>query len=106
MKTIITVVALAFLSITGTQQVLAKSTNTELQPTIKVAKVQNKTVNLNKADAKQLALVLKGVGISKAKSIVAYRKKHGSFKAIEELASVKGIGVATVAKNFKRITLK
>ena len=106
MKTIITAVAFAVLSLTGTQQVFAKSSNSELQPTTKVAKAQIKTVNLNKADAKQLALVLKGVGISKAKSIVAYREKHGSFKAVEELASVKGIGVATVAKNFKRITLK
>ncbi len=67
---------------------------------------QNSTVNLNKADAKQIAKILKGIGLKKAKSIVAYREKNGSFKAVEEVASVKGIGVKTIAKNYQRIVLK
>ncbi len=66
----------------------------------------SQTVNLNKADAKEIAKILKGIGLKKAQSIVAYRKKHGDFKAVEEVASVKGIGVKTIAKNFKRIVLK
>lgn len=46
-------------------------------------------VNLNKATAKELAKV-KGVSMSKAKAIVAYRKKHGDFKSLDELKEVKG----------------
>ena len=64
-----------------------------------------KKINLNKASAKDIALALKGVGLVKAQAIIMYRKKHGDFKAIEELASVKGIGVATIAKNHNKILL-
>ena len=67
---------------------------------------QQSTVNLNKANAKEIAKTLKGIGLKKAQSIVAYREKNGSFKAVEEVASVKGIGVKTIAKNYKRIVLK
>lgn len=45
-------------------------------------------INLNKATVKQLMKV-KGINASKAKSIVAYRKKHGEFKTIEDLKSIK-----------------
>jgi competence ComEA-like helix-hairpin-helix protein len=106
MKNLITLVILAVLSISFSQPVHAKKHNSNKMSVTKVSKIDATTVNLNKADAKQIALVLKGIGINKAKSIIAYRQKHGSFKAIEELASVKGIGVATVAKNYKRSTLK
>ena len=66
---------------------------------------QQQQVNLNKAGISELAQVLTGVGMKKAQAIVEYRQKHGSFKAVEELASVKGIGPATIAKNYKRILL-
>lgn len=46
-------------------------------------------VNVNKANAKDLAKV-KGVTLSKAKAIVAYRKKHGDFKSLDDLKEVKG----------------
>jgi competence protein ComEA len=46
-------------------------------------------VNLNKATVKELAKV-KGLNVSKAKSVVAYRKKHGDFKSTDELSNVKG----------------
>lgn len=47
------------------------------------------TVNLNKASAKDLMKV-KGINASKARAIVAYRKKHGDFKTVDTLAKVKG----------------
>lgn len=53
---------------------------------------QNATVekiDLNKATAKDLMKV-KGLNAKKAKAIVAYRKKHGDFKSVEELNQVKG----------------
>jgi competence protein ComEA len=46
-------------------------------------------VNLNTASAKDLVKV-KGLNAAKARAIVAYRKKHGNFKSIEDLANVKG----------------
>ena len=60
-------------------------------------------VNINKADASALAL-LKGIGEKKARAIVAYRKKNGKFKTINELANVKGIGDKTVAKNKRNMS--
>ncbi|MDN3682244.1 ComEA family DNA-binding protein [Vibrio tapetis subsp. quintayensis] len=63
------------------------------------------TVNINTADAEELAILLKGVGEKKAQQIVEFRDAHGQFKTVEELANVKGIGLATVEKNRSRIKL-
>lgn len=46
-------------------------------------------VNINTATAKELTKV-KGLNSAKAKAIVTYRKKHGDFKAVEDLKEVKG----------------
>ena len=56
-------------------------------------------VNVNSADAESIAAELKGVGLSKAKAIVEYRKKHGPFRSAEDLTLVKGIGERTLALN-------
>lgn len=63
-------------------------------------------VNINQADAATLSAELKGVGMSKAEAIVAYRKKHGLFKSADGLAKVKGIGLKTISKNRQNIQLK
>ncbi len=63
------------------------------------------SVNINTADAAALDQVLLNVGPAKAQAIVEYRKEHGAFKSVEELAMVKGIGLKTVEKNRDRITL-
>lgn len=65
-----------------------------------------RVVNVNTADAATLATVLKGVGNAKAEAIVAHRKSHGPFKSAEQLAEVKGIGNALVARNRDRIVVK
>jgi competence protein ComEA len=62
-------------------------------------------VNINHADAVTIAKSLDGIGPSKAKAIVAYRKAHGHFKSVADLAKVKGIGKATIAHNRKDIRL-
>lgn len=62
-------------------------------------------VNINTADAATIDRVLLNVGPSKAQAIVAYRKAHGSFRSVEQLALVKGIGLKTVEKNRDRIVL-
>lgn len=46
-------------------------------------------VNLNTATVKELMKV-KGLTAAKAKAIVAYRKKHGDFKSVDDLKMVKG----------------
>jgi competence protein ComEA len=56
-------------------------------------------VNVNTADAETLSAELKGVGLSKAKAIVEYRKKHGPFQNADDLSLVKGIGERTVDIN-------
>lgn len=56
-------------------------------------------VNINTADAETISSELKGIGLSKAKAIVEYRKKHGPFKSAADLSLVKGIGERTVEIN-------
>jgi competence protein ComEA len=62
-------------------------------------------VNVNTADAPAIAEAMKGVGLKKAEAIIAYRKEHGAFKSLDQLAAVKGIGLKTVEKNREAITL-
>lgn len=57
-------------------------------------------IDINKSDAKQLA-TLKGIGLKLGERIVAYRKAHGRFKQIEDLAVVSGISVHSVEKLIK-----
>jgi competence protein ComEA len=56
-------------------------------------------VNINTADATTLAAVLNGIGPAKAEAIVAYRSENGPFRSADQLAEVRGIGLATVEKN-------
>lgn len=62
-------------------------------------------ININTADAKQIASSLKGIGLKKAMAIIEYRKTYGPFQNIEELTSVSGIGDATVQKNAHLIAI-
>ena len=62
-------------------------------------------VNINTADAATIDRVLLNIGASKAEAIVAYRKANGAFRSPEQLASVKGIGLATIEKNRDRIVV-
>ncbi|MBT8060663.1 MAG: helix-hairpin-helix domain-containing protein [Gammaproteobacteria bacterium] len=63
-------------------------------------------VNVNTASAEEIAESLKGVGMSKARLIVAYREANGSFSHIDELVNVKGIGIRTVDMNREQILLR
>ena len=62
-------------------------------------------ISINNADAEMISEVLSGIGLKKAKAIVAYRKKNGKFKSLDDLLNVKGIGQKTLDKNRGRITL-
>ncbi len=62
-------------------------------------------VNINTADAKQLADALNGVGPAKAEAIIAWREANGPFQSVEQLAEVRGIGLRTIELNRDVITL-
>lgn len=64
------------------------------------------SVNINTADATALAEALHGVGPAKAQAIVAHREANGPFQSADQLAAVKGIGLATVEKNRGRIQVE
>ena len=63
-------------------------------------------VNINRASAARIAAAMKGVGLKTASAIVAYRQANGPFKSIDELAEVKGIGMATLRENERVIVLE
>jgi competence protein ComEA len=62
-------------------------------------------VNINTADAATLSRELKGIGMKRAQSIVDYRQKFGPFKTADDLALVKGISPAVIAKNREVILI-
>jgi competence protein ComEA len=48
---------------------------------------------------------LDGVYLVRVQEIVAYREMYGDFGSIDELAEVRGIGMATIDKNRERIVI-
>lgn len=62
-------------------------------------------VNINTADAQEMADSLNGIGMKKAQAIVTWRETNGNFKTVNELSQVKGIGSKTVEKNKEDIKL-
>ena len=79
---------LAFSSIAFAEEAAAAAGGTQ----------QSGVVNINTADASQLAM-LPGVGAKSAQRIVEYRSQNGSFRKTSDLMQVKGVG----AKSFERI---
>lgn len=95
MKTTGYVAALVCAFLTTTP-LIAKPQNTQTSTPI----VKQKQINLNTATSAQLTHVFRGIGPKRAETIVAYRQQHGRFKSVAELAEIKGIGQAFVAKNL------
>ncbi|MBD7935782.1 helix-hairpin-helix domain-containing protein [Cytobacillus sp. Sa5YUA1] len=54
-------------------------------------------INLNQATVEQLE-TLPGIGPTKAEDILSFREENGSFKAIEDLKEISGIGEKTFEK--------
>ncbi|MBR6478576.1 MAG: helix-hairpin-helix domain-containing protein, partial [Lachnospiraceae bacterium] len=51
---------------------------------------ENGKINVNSADEAALC-TLPGIGSSRAKAILQYRREHGPFASVEELLEVPGI---------------
>lgn len=60
-------------------------------------------VNVNTADAETIAAELDGIGIARARAIVAYRQANGPFRTAEDLLAVKGVGERILAANRDNI---
>ena len=60
-------------------------------------------VNINTADAETLAAELQGVGMARARAIVAYREAEGPFDRPEDLLDVSGVGPAILEQNVANI---
>ncbi|WP_057831514.1 ComEA family DNA-binding protein [Colwellia sp. TT2012] len=65
---------------------------------------QQSMVNINKSTFEQL-LSLKGIGHTKAQAIIVYRQQFGTFKSINELTKVSGIGAKIVKANKSRLSI-
>src|SRR5690606_13227014 len=65
-----------------------------------------KPLDLNAAGEKAL-LALPGVGPSTARAIIAHREARGSFRNVDDLMQVKGIGLKKleVLRPYLRVTL-
>lgn len=64
------------------------------------------SVNVNTANAEELADLLNGVGMSRAQAIIDFREQHGPFQSADDLTLVRGIGTATLERNRSVIRLK
>jgi competence protein ComEA len=61
-------------------------------------------INLNTASVAQLE-TLPGIGRSTAERILEYRQKNGSFKKVEDLMNVRGVGEKSFLKLKPLITV-
>ncbi len=66
---------------------------------------KQKKININTATQTELE-TLSGIGSSTANKIITYRKEKGSFKKIEDIKNVSGIGEAKFNKIKDYITVK
>lgn len=62
------------------------------------------SVDVNTADEKQLRTV-KGIGPVKAKALITWRSKNGSFRSVADVRRVKGFGAKTLARIGHDLTI-
>ena len=62
-------------------------------------------VNINTATVQELT-ALPGIGQVKAEAIVKYREANGSFKSVDDLTKVKGIGPKMLDKIRDEISVE
>ena len=65
---------------------------------------QMEPINLNAATAQQLQMI-PGIGTATADKIITYRNENGSFKNVEDLLNINGIGMSTLKSILKYATI-
>ena len=96
MRTIIATVFAIGVTVLTTLPAYAAGQQSPAQPAADAAP-SKAAINLNTATVDQLE-TLPGIGRKVAERILEYRTKAGSFKRIEELMNVKGIGEKSFLK--------
>ncbi|MGY3749149.1 helix-hairpin-helix domain-containing protein [Vagococcus acidifermentans] len=87
------------------EQLTSATLQAAMQGTTPTSQAENQgKVNINTADSAALQQ-LNGIGEKKAEKIIQYREQHGSFKNIEELMDVSGIGEKTFESLKDLITI-
>ncbi|MGX9418239.1 ComEA family DNA-binding protein [Vibrio sp. RC27] len=64
------------------------------------------SVNVNTANAEEMATLLKGIGAKKAQAIIDYREANGPFTDVTQLTNVKGIGPSLINNNRDNLSVK
>lgn len=96
-----TLVALLFLGLLGSSALaMEKGDDGGMKASIR------KQVNINTASVSAMAKRMVGIGRTKAKRIVAYRKENGSFQSVDELLEIKGISRKILVANKAVIILE
>ena len=65
----------------------------------------DKKININSADVFTLTL-LPGIGRETALNIIHYRSENGDYRSVDDLISVKGIGVKKLEKIKKYVSIE
>jgi competence protein ComEA len=93
-----TVVAICVAGVLASAQAPARRAPSTTPASTAAAAASGTALNLNTATAAQLE-ALPGIGKAVADRIIEYRQKSGSFKRVEDLMNVRGIG----EKSFLRL---
>ncbi len=62
------------------------------------------TIDINTAD-KETLMAVKGVVEKRADAIIAFREENGTFKSVEQLLQIDGIGLSTLENNQELLTI-
>jgi len=84
---------------------LASISATAVAANAPAATVPTGVININTADASQIAL-LPRVGLKAAQRVIDYRTQHGSFKKTTDLMQVKGFGEKTYERLSSYLTVE
>ena len=97
-KEFVVIIFFLIVFITGTGLKYARDNHWHLEPTEVISTIQANAgyrIDINKADRYELML-LPGIGKTRAKAIIDYRSKYGSFNSVDELLNIDGVGESTL----------
>ncbi|MET1218375.1 MAG: helix-hairpin-helix domain-containing protein [Glaciecola sp.] len=102
---LITMIVSLLIFLFGSDMALAspEMTNGESSQTPEVVE-QFERLDINLADIKALT-TLPGIGVKKARAIVAYRDMHGDFTHVDQLQKVRGISAKLLTKLSNKIAV-